>query len=312
MATNLGHHTVALKAATDDLPAKARQPPADKFAAALYSDDVLIIASEDHWYNVTPLNIRATDPQPLGPTHHEFCFLQNDLAANDACICCNPSTQDWHLPVGKNYYTATLNVTNVDTMAKHLVPGAWVDGVNKASCFRLCDNYARPPYLGAVAAAPTSAAGVAPAPTNAPTSEPAPSSAPNASTRPNLAPTQLAFPDADGTLQDLCKLTDEEASELTRQFRVINGKIFKNGVLTAKLQHKTIGPANRNRLKVQLKGTSRPRHSYFTLLLSAATQRNLRLTTTQAKRAACLIAVLGDATRMASSITHDDVDVAFD
>ena len=81
MATNLGHHTVALKAATDDLPAKARQPPADKFAAALYSDDVLIIASEDHWYNVTPLNIRATDPQPLGPTHHEFCFLQNDLAA---------------------------------------------------------------------------------------------------------------------------------------------------------------------------------------------------------------------------------------
>jgi hypothetical protein len=74
MATNLGHHTVALRAATDDLPAKARQPPADKFAAALYSDDVLIIASEDHWYNVAPLNIRATDPQPLGHTHHEFCL----------------------------------------------------------------------------------------------------------------------------------------------------------------------------------------------------------------------------------------------
>lgn len=309
MATNLGHHTVALRAATDDLPAKARQPPADRLAAALYSDDVLIIASESHWYNVTPLNIRATDPQPLGSTHHEFCFLQNDQAANDACICCNPNTQNWHLPVGKNYYTATLNVTNVDTMAKHLVPGAWIDGVNAASCFRLSDGYARPPYLGATSA-PT--AEVAPAPTKAPTTGPAPKSAPNASTRPDLGPTQLAFPNTDGTLQDLCKLTDEEASELTRQFKVIDGKILKNGVLTAKLQHETIGPANRNRLKVQLKGAHRPRHSYFTLLLSAATQRNLRLTTTQAKRAACLIAVLGDATRMASSITHDDVDVAFD
>eukprot|EP01049_Picozoa_sp_SAG25_P006061 SAG25_NODE_437_length_8033_cov_16.194199_10_plen_255_part_01 len=255
MATNLGHHTVALRAATDDLPAKARQPPADKLAAALYSDDVLIIASEGHWYNVTPLNIRATDPQPLGSTHHEFCFLQNDQAANDACICCNPNTQNWHLPVGKNYYTATLNVTNVDTMAKHLVPGAWIDGVNAASCFRLSDGYARPPYLGATSA-PT--AEVAPAPTKAPTTGPAPKSAPNASTRPNLGPTQLAFPNTDGTLQDLCKLTDEEASELTRQFKVIDGKILKNGVLTAKLQHETIGPANRNRLKVQLKGAHRP------------------------------------------------------
>ena len=63
MSSYLGHPSFTLRRVTGTLPARARQLPNAKFSPKLFSDDVLIISSDDHWYLVSPLDIEPTRPK---------------------------------------------------------------------------------------------------------------------------------------------------------------------------------------------------------------------------------------------------------
>ena len=246
MSSYLGHPSFTLRRVTGTLPARARQLPNAKFSPKLFSDDVLIISSDDHWYLVSPLDIEPTRPCALGTTVHEFSYLQADNASNDGCVCCNPDFYYWDLPTGQ-HFTAPFNVVDARVLEAHLVPGKWINGACTSSRFRLCSNYRRPPKPFSVAitsAASISASAALPATptpsiatsttalmanqsavqaqvgtgasveTSAPPATLAQGS--DAGVPPVLAPSTVSsqptsvFPGVSGTLQDLAQLGDAQ------------------------------------------------------------------------------------------------------